>query len=106
MKLFASIVLNVVKALVGGFVFAHLWNWFIVRKLGLPSLSYMEALGILMVITFPLLNMELNQLVARTKEEHPDLDAADLGLASTAMMVMLVYPITLGVAYVWHLIIG
>jgi len=38
--------------LANGFVFQHLWNWFIVPFVGLPSFTLLAAIGVSMTISF------------------------------------------------------
>ena len=38
--------------ILNGYVFQHLWNWFVVPFIGLPSLTLVAAIGIAMTISY------------------------------------------------------
>ena len=46
------LLISPIIVLANGFVFQHLWNWFIVPFVGLPSLTLVAAIGVSMTIAF------------------------------------------------------
>ena len=47
----AALILSIVDFFIAPKVFAALWQWF-VAPLGTPSLNYIQAMGILLIISF------------------------------------------------------
>ena len=104
MKALFNLLLSIPSALLGGFVFSHLWHWFIVRKFGLPELTFLEAVGVLIVISFPLLSIHMSNALSDPK--HADVDSSTKGIITSLVTILVLYPIIFGAAYLWHLAIG
>ena len=105
------LLLSVPQTLMGGLVFSCMWNWFVIRKFPtMPHLGVMDSVGLLMVLGFPLLGMYLVhakkeiQESSKNKGKEMSDDAASISLSIA--MTVLVYPILLGVAWIWSRIIG
>jgi len=105
MKSFLNFFLSIGQALVGGFVFSHLWNWFIVRKFGLPELTFLEAVGVLIVAGFPLIGISIRDLTKELVKKF-DYSAESAAIVTTLFTTCFLYPVMFGIAYVWHCIIG
>lgn len=107
MKSLINIALYVPQALLGGFVFAHLWNWFIVRKFpGTSTLTFMDAIGILSVVSFPLIGIHMANAAREIRKDNPNFDSKDIAITVSLFTLFFVYPIILGVGYLWHMAIG
>ena len=50
--IFATIIAMTYSALIGGWTFAKLWEWFIVTTFGLDPLSISAAIGLAMTVSF------------------------------------------------------
>lgn len=53
-------------ALYEAFCFRYLWKWFVVDKFHLPMLTYVEAIGLALVVS-----LITHQDIARPKETEP-----------------------------------
>lgn len=53
-------------AIINGFTFAQLWFWFFVNKFSLPELSFTEAYGVALTVTF------LTTQVKKDDEDNKD----------------------------------
>lgn len=92
---------GVVRSLLGGFVLSKLWAWFIVPVfVTLPELTYLHAVGVVMTVSFLLSCAG----VAATGEndDHKTLAEAFAHATGRQIMLILLYPVILVVAYVWH----
>ena len=106
MKTLFNFLLSIPQALFGGFIFAHLWNWFIVRKFpSMPNLTFLDAVGILIVVGFPLFSLHVGRMMQEVKKEK-DVDSGTLGIITSLVTICILYPLMLGIAYVWHMVIG
>lgn len=52
MKFIGVLVIVTLSIIFGGYAFATLWDWFIVTKFGMPSLSIAESIGVGMVVSY------------------------------------------------------
>ena len=107
MKTLIALLLAVPSALMGGLVFSKMWGWFLVRKFPTaPSLTYLDAAGLLMVLGFPLIPLAMNDAREELKKQHPDMSSAGRSITMSIAMLVFVYPLLLGVAWIWHQFIG
>ena len=107
MKALFNLLLSIPTALAGGFIFAHLWNWFIVRLFpSMPHMTFLDAIGVLIVLSFPLLSIHMGNIGKELREKHPDMDPSTQSIITSLVTLLVIYPILLGVAYLWHLAIG
>ena len=107
MKALLQFFLTIPSTLFGGFIFAHLWNWFIVRKFtSAPTLTFLDAVGILLTVGFPLLSLHMSVNMQTLQKEHNDVDSSTLGILVTLLTIFVLYPIIFGTAFLWHLVIG
>jgi len=101
LKFLFNIALGILQALFGGFVLSKMWAWFIVPKFaGAPNLSYLDSVGVSMTVNFLLLGLYMSS--AMGEKETEGVDAWTKGIIKSAIMIILVYPLTLLAAYVWH----
>ena len=102
MKSFIAFILTIPQALMAALVFSCFWQWFLVRKFpGLPSLTTLDAVGLLMVLGFPLIPLMLMRLKAELRRDKPDMDAESAGITLSILMTVMVYPILLGIGWIW-----
>lgn len=107
MKSLLALVMKVPQTLAGAVVFSAMWNWFLVRKFhDLPRLGVLDSVGILMVAGFPFFGLYVHQAREQLKKEMPTLNDDDVTILFAFTMTLVVYPLLLGISYVWHLIIG
>ena len=105
-KALVNFVLGIPQALFGGFIFAHMWHWFIVPRFGLPDLTFMQAVGVLMTIGFPLYGLYMKDVVKDIRKDKPEFSTGAISIMMTVITTCFLYPVILGSAYVWHLVIG
>lgn len=111
LKMIKNLILGIPSTIVGGFVFSYLWTWFVLRKFpNLPKLNTLDSIGILGVVSFPLISLVWALQHEETKKslmsgEKPFGDTTS-DVAITLGKIFFIYPIIFGVSYVWHLIIG
>jgi len=99
------ILLAIPQALMGAFVFSNMWQWFIVRKFpSLPSLTTLDAVGVLMVAGFPLISLYLLELKKEMKEGDKEKKLSDnaLGIILSIVTTLFIYPFGLFGAGGWH----
>lgn len=102
MKHVLNFLLGIPATLFGGFIFAKLWNWFFVRVFtSMPTLDMMDAVGLLMVLSWPLFGVYWAIAAAEIKKKDDSTEDLYLTLAR----LFIIYPFALGVAYAWHLVI-
>lgn len=107
MKHLIALVLSIPQSLMAGLVFSKSWNWFIVRKFeGMPRLGVLDAVGILFVIGLTILPFAVMMGRRDIKEKHPDKDDGAISIAIALIMTLFAYPLMLGIAALWHLVIG
>lgn len=75
-KIFASVVFIILGTLIGGFVLAQLWAWFIAPTFGLPYLHIAQAIGLSLTITYILPKKS-------TQEADDAMEAVAKGFAMT-----------------------
>ncbi len=105
-KALVNFILGIPQALFGGFIFAHMWHWFIVPRFGLPDLTFMQAVGVLMTIGFPLWSLHLARISDQIKAEKKEIDTQTISILVSVMTTIILYPLILLFAYFWHLAIG
>lgn len=91
---------DVLAVVVGGFVFATIWSWFVVPVFGLPNLSVVQAVGLLCVFGFPLLGVKFDILCQDAREKHKDVDDTTFGVVKNLVMALVCCPMALLTAYV------
>lgn len=110
MKGLINLLLSIPQALFGGYIFAHMWSWFVVRKFGLPELTFMEAVGVLIVMGFPLFGLHVANILKEVKDDMrakgKEINASTLGIITSLVTMLILYPMIFGCAYLWHLAIG
>ena len=107
MKTLFNMLLSIPQTLLGGFVFAHLWNWFIIRKFPTaPGLTYMDAVGLMIVCSFPFLSLHMANALKQHRQERPDVDDGIRQIGASLATIFIIYPLLLLTAYLWHLAIG
>lgn len=107
MKTFIAFLLTIPQTLAAGLVFSYAWNWFIVRKFpSTPTLTMLDAVGLLMVAGFPLLGLFVMHAKSELRKDKPDLDSDTASIILSLVMTFITYPVLLGVAWIWHQIIG
>ncbi len=107
LKALFTILLTVPSALMGGLVFSKMWNWFLVRLFPTaPHLGVLDSVGLLMVLGFPLLSLAVRDAKEEIKKKHPDMSSEAIAIAWSIVMTLLVYPLCLFFAWIWHLVIG
>jgi len=105
MKTLFNFLLMIPMTLISGYIFSFLRKWFIVRKFGLPELTHMEAIGVLMAIHFPLLSGRTDKLAENFRREN-DMKADSASLLSSFFVLFFIYPMIFGISYIWHCVIG
>lgn len=98
-----SFILSVLFGLFGGYVFSVLWGYFVVPKFGLPALSPVDGVGLMMVASFPTLKMQLQEAFSWKKDGMSD---EVFELWKMIAVDVIVYPATLLAGYVWHLFLN
>lgn len=102
---------NVLYVLEAGFVLSKLWLWFIVPKFAsVPMLSYLDATGVMLVVYFFLIDVEVKIASAAMNIETTKsilngtkpLSTTITSISYNVVMMALVYPAALLFAYVWH----
>lgn len=107
MKHVIALILSIPQSLMAGFVFSHMWNWFLLRKFeSLPRLTTLDAVGILMVVGFPLVGVYMMNARKEIKEKNPDSTDGGISIAVSLITTLLLYPCMLAAAALWHLVIG
>lgn len=107
MKHLIALILSIPQSLMGALVFSMSWNWFIVRKFeNMPRLGVLDAVGILFVIGIALIPLAVLSARKELKEKNADKDDGTISIAVSLLMTCIAYPIMLGMAALWHLIIG
>lgn len=107
MKALFNLLLKIGSTLFGGYVFAQLWNWFLVRKFpSLPTLNFLDGVGLLIVFSFPLFGIFWDGVVSDAKKGKNDKDASTITAVASLIKLVVIYPLMLLVAYLWHLVIG
>lgn len=107
MKALLNFLLSIPSTLFGGYIFAQMWNWFLVRKFpSVPTLNFLDAVGLLLVFSFPLLGLFWADVIKESKKDKSDKDQATITVIASIIKLVLVYPIILGTAYLWHLVVG
>lgn len=107
MKHLIALILTIPQSLMGALVFSKSWNWFIVRKFeGMPRLGVLDAVGILFVIGLALLPLAMLNARKEIKEKNADKDDGTIAIAVCLIMTLFAYPLMLGFAALWHLVIG
>jgi hypothetical protein len=97
--------LGIPQTLVSGLVLSQMWSWFIATRFGLPRLSYLESIGVMQVFgffTLPLVSKD----AWRKFDESEEHSTFAKGVIKSLTMLLFIYPLCWGVAFVWHLIIG
>jgi hypothetical protein len=85
-------------------------RWFITPKFGGPVVSYLDAVGLMIVANFFMIWWFMNSLVNKTfddkteeKSKKPSgYDTFDKSITTNVLMCVITYPIVLLSAYVWH----
>lgn len=107
MKHLIALILSIPQSLMAGLVFSKSWNWFIVRKFeGMPRLGVLDAVGILFVIGLTLVPLAILQARKEIGEKHADKDEGWISIAVALVTTIFLYPLMLGFAALWHLVIG
>jgi hypothetical protein len=102
-----ALILSIPQSLMAGLVFSKSWNWFIIRKFeNMPRLNTLDAVGILFVAGLVLLPFAVMMGRRDIKEKHPDKDDGSISIAISLIMTLFAYPLVLGIAALWHLVIG
>ena len=106
-KLLYKFLLSIPTTLFSGYVFSRMWEWFILRKFSnMPSMSMLDAVGIIMVVTFPFLGLFLHHTKQEFRKENANLGDVAIDLIFWSVMMFVVYPLTLATAFVWSRVIG
>lgn len=107
MKTLFALLLSIPQALVSGFVFSNMWNWFIIRKFpSAPHLTFLDAVGMLTTLGFPLLCVHMINSKKELMEKHPDMSDIEASITLSLVLTLFIYPVMLCFAYLWHLVIG
>lgn len=107
MKHLIALILSIPQTLMGGLVFSMSWNWFVVRKFeSMPRMGVLDAVGILFVFGVALMPLAILSARKEIKEKHGDKDDGSISIAIALIMTLFAYPLMLGIAALWHLIIG
>lgn len=111
MKTLFRILLGIGQTLMGGLVFSHLWNWFVIRKFpSMPHLNTMDAVGLLIVVGFPLLGLAMLNLRKELQDDAAKkgdkMDDGTAGIIITIVTTVLIYPAVLLGAWIWGHFIG
>lgn len=103
LKFLFNIAFGIVQTLFGGFVLSKLWAWFINPSFpGAPRLDYLHCVGLMFVVGF----FTSGVVMALGKVGDKDEDVMATGILKSLVMILLVYPVTLLSAYIWHQFIG
>jgi hypothetical protein len=101
MKLFASLAFLVINPLLGGYLLAHIWAWFVVPVFALPLLPTPHAIGLWVFAgvflgwnNIPLL-VNMN---ARCKKLDDELRSLVISAVGTVYLITM-----LGICYLWWL---
>ena len=113
LKAVFTFLLGVVSTCFAGLILSHIWSWFIVPKFNLPYLSVGESIGVMIVFNFLLFGFYMNPVWTKMVDENQKLldgDKKKLSLKTWELLkpiviITFIYPIMLGVSYVWHLIL-
>jgi len=111
LKTLLSGLLAILSSLMGGLVFSKMWGWFLVRLFpSAPRLGVMDAVGLLMVLGFPLASLMMMLVFLDAKEgikkKHPNLSSEYLATAWSLVTTFFIYPLVLLFAWIWHRAIG
>lgn len=100
----AHVVVGSLVGIWGAFVFTQLWAWFMVSKFGLPPLSIVDAAGVLLVASFATLGTVVAVVGAVKDAQLKDEGDREIApLARTIGLGLFVYPLALGIGFVWTL---
>lgn len=103
LRLLFKLALGVVSSLEAGFVLSKTWAWFIVPKFpGTPALNYLDCIGVSIVVNTFVLGLYMNTLFGQPQDDIGDVDIIDDGVVKSIITIVVVYPILLLSAYVWH----
>lgn len=99
-KIMFNFAFGIVQALFGGLVLSKLWAWFITPKFSsAPHLNYLDCVGLMITVGFFLSGMTMAIASGTSKKDE---DALSMGIVKSLVMILIVYPLTLLSAYVWH----
>lgn len=112
MKYIFNFGLGIINTLFKGYILSKLWLWFIVPKFGLPTISYLEAVGLLLTIgifTLDIITITAFSSGNLKKDSTPSnetdaikLDDGDYGIIKSLLMTFVLLPLGLASAYIWH----
>lgn len=89
--------MSIPVSLLGGVVLADLWRWFIEPVFDVPSLNYMQAVGLSLVVGFFHIGLKTG-FGSETEEEDRLVSSF-----ATVFGFFLAYLISWGVGAVWHM---
>jgi len=92
------IAVSVPITLLGGVVLSDHWRWFIVPTFNIPQITYLQAVGLMMVIGFFKIGLKTEKFTYDTEAHIASLFAQAVGYA-------LIYLLSWGVGAVWSLFI-
>lgn len=101
MSFLVNFILSIPKSLAAGFVLSKLWVWFVVPVFGLPAFSYMQAVGLMQVVSFAQVNLVAAIIRIMPEKEKKDKDISS-EIAMALVWLLFLYPLGLAVGYAWH----
>ena len=111
LKLVFNILFGIGQALFGALVLSKLWTWFIEPRFpGLPHMTTLNCVGLMIVVGFFSLNNTFASLkasdVSSKGKGADDHDFLSFGIIKSVTMIVVVYPLMLLTAFIWHQFIG
>lgn len=98
------LLLGIGQTIFAGVVLSKLWLWYIVRTFDVKPLSVIGAIGVLFIVEFLLFTMTTRQSFEKLRAtKYSDLDDDEFTIVKKLFMILGLYPLTLGLAYVWQL---
>lgn len=99
LKFLFNVGFGIVQALFRGYVLSRLWEWFITPKFtSAPHLGYLDCVGLMIVVGFFTSGLTMSMARMGEKEEDP----LGVSIVKSLVMTLVVYPLTLLSAYIWH----
>lgn len=94
--------LGVVATIFAGYIFSHMWQWFIAPKFGVQNISTTTAIGVVITINFLIIGLYLESTWSRLKEKNPKITDQTWGTIRLLTNIAFLYPAALLGAYLYH----
>lgn len=102
LRLLIAFPIGIGQSLMGGYVLAKLWGWFIVPKFtSAPALTYLDAVGLMMTVGFLLTGVHM--AVLERQHARPELEKEWWYTSvKSGVVTVTLYPLVLLAGYIWH----